>query len=142
MVDSVLRYSDNFLPKLITKILVILFLQLAPVFYRMFKWTWGLIRIWEIIRNPPRQHYNTSLKFWDQLLSPPPRYCQCCLQVTETVSWREPWCWYSSNMLQHWVQGGTWLISEKWTIPELPGIVPGINLFSIIYVFKSYVFMS
>ena len=30
----------------------------------------------------------------------PPHY-QCCLQVSETVSWHELWSCYSSNMLQH-----------------------------------------
>ena len=43
---------------------------------------------------------NTSHKFWDQ--SPSPHY-QCCLQVSETVSWHQFRCCYSANILQHWV---------------------------------------
>ena len=46
--------------------------------------------------------YNTSHKFWDQ--SPSPHY-QCCLQVSETVSWHKLRCCYSANILQHWVGG-------------------------------------
>ena len=46
--------------------------------------------------------YNTSHKFWDQ--SPSPHY-QCCLQVSETVSWHKFRCRYSANILQHWVGG-------------------------------------
>ena len=45
---------------------------------------------------------NTSHKFWDQ--SPSPHY-QCCLQVSETVSWHKFRCRYSANILQHWVGG-------------------------------------
>ena len=45
---------------------------------------------------------NTSHKFWDQ--SPFPHY-QCCLQISETVSWHKLWCCYSANILQHWVGG-------------------------------------
>ena len=46
--------------------------------------------------------YNTSHKFWDQSPSP---YYQCCLQVSETVSWHKLRCCYSANILQHWVGG-------------------------------------
>ena len=52
--------------------------------------------VWFIFLN------NASRKFWDQ--SPSPHY-QCCLQVSETVSWQKIRCCYSSNMLQHWVRG-------------------------------------
>ena len=45
---------------------------------------------------------NTSHKFWDQ--TPSSRY-QCCLQVSETVSWHKLQSCHSSNMLQHWVGG-------------------------------------
>ena len=45
---------------------------------------------------------NTSHKFWDQ--SPSPHY-QCCLQVSETVSWHKLRCRYSAIILQHWVGG-------------------------------------
>ena len=44
----------------------------------------------------------TSHKFWDQ--SPSTHY-QCCLQVSETGSWHKLRCFYSSNMLQHWIRG-------------------------------------
>ena len=47
-------------------------------------------------------NHNTSHKFWDK--SPSPHY-QCCLQVSETVSWHKLQSCYSSNMLQHWVGG-------------------------------------
>ena len=46
--------------------------------------------------------YNTSHKFWGQ--SPFPHY-QCCLQLSETVSWHKLCCCYSANLLQHWVGG-------------------------------------
>ena len=46
--------------------------------------------------------YNTWQTFWDQ--SPSPHY-QCCLQVSETVSWHKLRCCCSSNILQHWVKG-------------------------------------
>ena len=54
-----------------------------------------------------RQHWKTKKstiphKFWDQ--SPSPND-QCCLQVSETVSWYKLRCSYSSNILQHWVEG-------------------------------------
>ena len=74
---------------------------------------------------------NTSHKFWDQ--SPSPHY-QCCLQVSETVSWHKLRCCYSANILQHWVGGGAWFISAWWSIPEFPEIFPGIELVWIIYV--------
>ena len=45
---------------------------------------------------------NTSHKFWDWSHCP---HYQCCLQVSETVSWDQRWCHYSANMLQHWVAG-------------------------------------
>ena len=45
---------------------------------------------------------NTSHKFWDQ--SPSPHY-QCCLQISETVSWHKLRCCYPANILQHWVGG-------------------------------------
>ena len=35
---------------------------------------------------------------------PTPNY-QCCLEVSETVSWHKPRSCYSSSMLQHWVGG-------------------------------------
>ena len=34
--------------------------------------------------------------------SPSP-YHQCCLQVSDKVSWHKLRCWHSANMLQHWV---------------------------------------
>ena len=46
--------------------------------------------------------YNTSQKFWDQSSFP---HYQCCLQVSETVSWHKRRRCYSSNMLQHWGGG-------------------------------------
>ena len=49
-------------------------------------------------------------KFWDQ--SPSPHY-QCCLQVSETVSWRKLPCCYSANMLQHLVGGRVLIYSRK-----------------------------
>ena len=54
--------------------------------------------------------YKTSHKLWDQ--SPYPHY-QCCLQVSETVSWRKLSCCYSANMLQHWVGGRVLIYSRK-----------------------------
>ena len=42
---------------------------------------------------------NTSHKFWD--ISPSPHY-QCCLQISETVSWHKLRRCYFSSMLQHW----------------------------------------
>ena len=45
---------------------------------------------------------NTSHKFWDQ--SPSLHY-QCCLQVSETVSWHKFRYCYSANILQHWIGG-------------------------------------
>ena len=59
---------------------------------------------------------------------------QCCLQVSETVSWYKLRRCYSANIIQHWVGGGDWFISAKWTIPEFSEIFPGIELVSIIYV--------
>ena len=47
-------------------------------------------------------NYNTSDKFWVQSPSP---HSQCCLQVSETVSWHKLRCCYSANMLQDWVGG-------------------------------------
>ena len=33
------------------------------------------------------------------------KYCsQCCLRVSETVSWHKLWCCYSANILQHCLQ--------------------------------------
>ena len=78
-----------------------------------------------------QQHYNTSHIFWDQ--RPSPHY-QCCLQVSETASWRKLRCCYSFNMLQNWVGGRVWFISAKWSIPEFPETFPGIDLASIIHV--------
>ena len=76
--------------------------------------------------------YNTSHKFWDQSTCP---HYQCCLQVSETVSWYKFWCCYSANILQHWAGGGrTWFISITWNIPEFPEIFPRIESVSIIYV--------
>ena len=40
--------------------------------------------------------YNTSYKFWDE---PPSPHYQCCLKVSETVSWSKLRCCYSSDML-------------------------------------------
>ena len=52
--------------------------------------------------------YNISHKWWDQ---PPWSLYQCILQVSETVSWHQLRRCYSSNMLQHWIGGGAWIIS-------------------------------
>ena len=70
-------------------------------------------------------------KFWDQS---PSLHFQYCLQVSETVSWHKFQCCYSANILQHWIGGGAWFISAKYTIPEFPEIFPGIKLVLIIYV--------
>ena len=75
--------------------------------------------------------HNTSHKFWDQT---PCLHYQCCLQVSETVSWHKLWCCYPANILQHWVGRRGWFISAKWTILEFPEFFPGIDLVSIIYV--------
>ena len=45
---------------------------------------------------------NTSHKFWNQ--SPYPHY-QCFFQLSETVFWHKLRSYFSSNMLQHWVEG-------------------------------------
>ena len=45
---------------------------------------------------------NPLHKFWDQSSSP---HHECCLQVSETVSWHKLRCCYCSNMLQHWIWG-------------------------------------
>ena len=57
-----------------------------------------------------KSSYNTLHKFWDQ--SPSPHY-QCCLQVSETVSWHKLRSCYSSRMLQHWVGGRGLIYSCK-----------------------------
>ena len=44
---------------------------------------------------------NATHKFWDQ--SPTPHY-QCCLRVSETVSWHKLQSCYCSSMLQHWIR--------------------------------------
>ena len=38
-------------------------------------------------------------------LFPPSPHYQCCLQVSETVSWHKLWFFFPVNMLQHWVGG-------------------------------------
>ena len=45
---------------------------------------------------------NASHIFWVQFPCP---HCQCCFQVSETVSWHKLRCYYSFNMLQNWVRG-------------------------------------
>ena len=72
---------------------------------------------------------NTLYKFWDQSSF---TRDQCFLQVSETISWHQLCCYYSSNMLPDWVVG-TWFISEKSKILEIPEVFPGINLVSIIH---------
>ena len=59
-------------------------------------------------RDVPKDHErsNTLHKFWD---SSPSTHYQCCLQISEIVSWKKLWCCYSSNILQDWV-GGSGLI--------------------------------
>ena len=65
---------------------------------KIYHWRENMIKLKKVMLS----RCNTSHKFWDQ--SPSPHY-QCCLQVSETVSWYKLRCFYSSNMLQHWVGG-------------------------------------
>ena len=47
-------------------------------------------------QEPGTGTFNTSHKFWDQSLS---SCYQCCLQISEAVSWPKLQCCYSYNML-------------------------------------------
>ena len=77
---------------------------------------------------------NTSHKFWDQ--SPSLHY-QCCLQVSEAVSWHKARCCNSANMLQHWV-GGRGLIYFRKEEHSRTSVIlrnfPGFDLVSVSYV--------
>ena len=75
--------------------------------------------------------YNISHKVWDQSSSP---HCQCCLQVSETVSWHKLRSCYSPNMLQHWVGGRGLIYFCKLDHSRIFINFPGIDLVSIIYV--------